>query len=75
MSDRDFEKVSKNNWYAVEKHRPNGKIYAVYAARNHRDTEGKRRLLLMHRFILGVKNPAVDVDHRDGNTLNNTPGA
>ena len=34
--------------------------------------KGKRVSILLHRFILGLSNPSVFVDHIDGNPLNNS---
>lgn len=34
--------------------------------------ENGRAGVLLHRFILGVTDPAIEVDHVDGDTLNNT---
>lgn len=42
----------------------------VYARSNAKRVNGKSRAILMHRLILGVDSN-VDVDHRDGNGLNN----
>jgi hypothetical protein len=60
VSDEDFEWLSKFNWRYT-----NG-----YAARTTLLSCGKRKTILMHREILG--NVAEQVDHIDGNKLNNT---
>jgi hypothetical protein len=63
VDDCDYERVSAVKWY-MHKNRGGG-IYA-------RGRVGpERRLTLMRRFILGATG-AESVDHRDGNTLNNT---
>ena len=61
----DFEEVNKFKWYAVEEE---GIFYAVKVTR----IEGKRSTLRMHRFITGVTDPEIKVDHWDRNGLNNT---
>lgn len=65
----DYEWLSQFKWYAVA---PNGKHKdgKFYAVRHVFRDDGKRTLLKMHREILGAE-PGVDVDHVDGNTLNN----
>lgn len=66
----DYEEISKFKWHAVNSR---GKFYAV---RNFRIGLGKnnRRLLQMHRFILGLGlkgNSYEEVDHINGNSLDN----
>jgi hypothetical protein len=70
VDDNDLKRPWRYTWHAVKRRRSDGTIRAVYAARNHYGEDGKRRLLLLHRFLLGVTDPAVEVDHKDGNTLN-----
>ncbi len=60
----DFERVNQWNWQAI----PSKKTSNVYAARTETLQDSSRVLVLMHRFILKC---VEDVDHRDGNTLNN----
>jgi hypothetical protein len=67
VSRRDYKRVSALNWFAQENKRSDGSIRNVYAA-CHR---GKpRKTVYMHRFILGVTDTHVLVDHKDGNGLN-----
>lgn len=47
----------KNTWYAANSLWPR--------------VPGKKKTQLMHRLILGIEDPSVYVDHRDGNGLNN----
>jgi len=64
VDDRDYALVSQFTWRASFK----GKnIYAV----RHVWEEGKDHSETMHRFILGVADPKVEVDHKDHNGLNN----
>lgn len=70
ISDIDFEWVNQWKWYAKI-----GKK-SFYAYRNSRpDEHGKRKSLLMHRELFLRINPnsdpALDIDHMDGNGLNN----
>lgn len=62
VDDADFEFLSSMNWHAVNLG------HGFYAVRNAR-VAGKRTLIGMHRMILGF--PNTEVDHIDGNTLNN----
>jgi hypothetical protein len=65
VSDEDFERVNAYKWCAkVDPH-------TVYAIRSLRLEDGKRTTIKMHRFIAGVTNPQIDVDHKDHNGLNN----
>jgi hypothetical protein len=61
VSDADYERVSQRKWQAqVSK-----KQKQVYAQATIKDQK-----VLLHRFILGITDPLVFVDHRDGNGLN-----
>lgn len=60
----DFALLSQFKWCAKTD------WHTWYAVRKERVSEGKFRLVYMHRFILGVE-PGVQVDHCDGNGLNN----
>lgn len=62
VDDADYPAVVHFKWHALKCKR------RFYAARNVYTPEGKRTLLLLHRFLLpGVKL----IDHRDGDGLNN----
>jgi hypothetical protein len=72
VDDTDPKKPWLQKWHAVERRTADtNQLYAVYAATNYCTPEGKRRQLLMHRYLLGLTNPKVEVDHKDGNGLNN----
>lgn len=65
VDDADFERVSAFKWRAyVDKN-------TVYAIRHARKPDGKETTQYMHRFITGVTDPKVKVDHRNGNGLDN----
>lgn len=65
VDDEDFECVSKLKWCAVR-----GK-YTFYAVGGD-CSSGSRRHIYLHRFILGLTDPKIETDHRDGNGLNCT---
>jgi hypothetical protein len=72
VDDADFERLRQHKWYAVVKtSRPCKKVYAV---RNERVDPiggiGRQRRIWMHRDILNAA-PDIEVDHRDGNSLDN----
>lgn len=62
VDDADFEAVSQFKWYANKVGR------RFYAARKVRKPDGNWTHLYMHKVLLPG---AVEVDHRDGNSLNN----
>jgi HNH endonuclease len=43
----------------------------IYACRQEKLRKGKYKPILMHREIMGIDDPAVLIDHIDGNGLNN----
>ena len=67
VDDQDYERVSAFTWHANEKSKG-----AVYAARKqwHGDTH-KYENIAMHRFILGVVGNYLEIDHINGNRLDN----
>jgi len=60
----DYEDLSRLKWYADVKYLPNGSVRTVYAARR----AGRRTERMHGRLFPGVE----QVDHRDGDGLNNT---
>jgi len=62
----DLEKVSAYNWYAS--FWVGGKTF--YAA-NRSGIKGDKSTIKMHRFVLGVTDPKIDVDHINHDTLDN----
>lgn len=63
VDDQDFERVSKYHWCADRQR------HTTYAL-GFDHIDGKRKRIMMHRFIIGP--PAgTKVDHLDGNGLNN----
>ena len=62
VDDEDFEWLSEFKWHAHRKHRQlSGPQW--YARRGRSGPQ-------MHRMIMGVTDPKVPVDHRDGDGLN-----
>ena len=56
VDDVDYERVINFNWHVVE-------VSSLkYASSSH--------IGLLHRFILGITDPKIFVDHKDGNGLN-----
>lgn len=65
----DAHLVDGVNWYAWVSTRPDGSVRAVYAVRAEQ-TEKGQRLVHMHRVITPTPE-GLEVDHRDGDGLNN----
>lgn len=63
----DIDRVSAYTWRAVE---DKNTVYAVTLRKA--EGKGRREKLSLHRFVLGVSDPSVKVDHIDGDGLNNT---
>lgn len=67
VDDADFETLSAHKWHITS---------GGYAARNRYGTREERKrpgnLILMHREIIGAPPNGYDVDHIDGDPLNNT---
>lgn len=67
VDDDDYELLSQTKWFASCGGNPN----LPYAIGDIRSADGKARRTRMHRFILGVNDPTMDVDHINHNTLDN----
>jgi len=66
VDDWNFEWLNQFKWYALHNH---GHWYAV---RRLRRVNGKQDAQYMHRFIMGVTDSKIQVDHKDRNaTLDN----
>lgn len=61
VSDLDFEMLNKYKWYT---HKRSNLYYVVTGGWG-------KPVYQMHRLILGISDPKIFVDHKDGNTLNN----
>lgn len=70
VDDEDFKVVSKFKWHVYIAKRKNGSVRTVYARRGVYDPSTQNTISEgLHRFILGLTNEKVDVDHRNGNGL------
>lgn len=67
VDESDFPELSQHKWCALNV-RKWGKVYAVRAVQL---PNGKQRIEYMHRVILDAQ-PGVQVDHIDGDGLNNS---
>lgn len=63
VDDEDYERVSAFSWHATVKE--NG-VYAATGRYNEKPSS-----MYMHRFLLGVTDSKIKVDHKDRNGLNN----
>lgn len=70
IDDEDFDVVSQSNWHVHIDRRKDGSIRGVYAIRNISTPSGRTSQKL-HRLLMGVTDPKVEVDHIDHNGLNN----
>ena len=61
VDDEDFERINQWKWY----------YGGGYAGRNKKRTKGIPRGLSLHCFIMGKPSDGLEVDHIDGNKLNN----
>jgi hypothetical protein len=67
VDDEDFERVNQYCWCAgITTHRDGSKT--VYAKRANNEVLA---FYCMHRLILGITDPQIEVDHEDHNGLNN----
>ena len=69
VDDEDYGQVSSFNWYTWIDRRKDGTIRNVYAISN-RGKGASRTTLKLHRFLMGVIDPKIDIDHKDHNGLN-----
>ena|ERR1017187_2747441 len=70
----DYKRCMRGNkWYAKEFPKKDGTL-KIYAERNAYNLSGKRVTERMHRFLLKASGRKVEVDHKDGDGLNNQRG-
>jgi AP2 domain len=67
IDDEDFARVSQFSWNSQVIRRKDGSIESVYAAGRNKGREAR----LLHRFIMGITDPKVEIDHKDQDSLNN----
>jgi hypothetical protein len=61
VDDEDFERVNQFKWYV---HDVDNLFYAYRR-------QGRKSSLKMHRFILGLDDPKIHIDHKNHNGLDN----
>src|SRR5258708_2933591 len=67
----DYARVSQFQWTAWISYRKDGSIRAVYALRSIQRPDGTWTQEKLHRVILGINDPSIQVDHHDSDGLNN----
>lgn len=71
VDDEDYEELNAFKWCA-RKDTKNGSYYAERALVLELHPKFKTKCIKMHRCIMEEENPKIHIDHKDGNTLNNT---
>src|SRR5271166_4258075 len=71
VDEADADRVLQYSWYVQINRHPDGSIKALYGKRSLILPDGKKSTQLLHRFIAGVSDPEIEVDHRDHNGLRN----
>jgi hypothetical protein len=66
VDDEDYALLMLFKWHAMRY-----KGNKVYACRTFRDSNGIRKHLFMHQFLLGITDTRIKGDHKDGDGLNN----
>lgn len=67
IEERDLELVGALRWHGKRK---SGHDY-IYVQHSTRTSDGRKTSISLHRFLLGVVDPSVYVDHWNGCTLDN----
>lgn len=69
---QDYDKcIALGNWTALICRRADGSVRNIYAKHRVKSPKGIWKDILLHRFILDLKDPKIKVDHKDHNGLNN----
>jgi hypothetical protein len=75
VDDEEFERVNALSWHAIKNGKPGNETWYARTTQYSPGPPRRYRTILMHRFILGVKDPKIRIDHwnRDGSRggLNN----
>jgi hypothetical protein len=69
VDDEDFDRVNAFKW-CVKKFIRSGKVY-YYGERAIKSENGKQKHQYIHQFIIGTPEKGLEIDHIDGNKLNN----
>lgn len=67
VDDEDYSFVNQFKWYAKIAHHKDGRIKNIYAIRNRLKNQ---KATSLHRLVLGIDDPQIQVDHKDHNGLN-----
>jgi hypothetical protein len=71
VDDEDYERVAQFKWRAQRCYFKDGTVRNVYACRTGKGADGKWNVLVMlHRFVVGIADMSMDVDHGDHDGLN-----
>lgn len=75
VDDEDFERINAVSWYTIRCSKGSGYMVRYYAVRNFRvrpgrHPKGRQNRIWMHHLLL-EKIPGYEIDHIDGNGLNN----
>lgn len=66
VDDQDFKRVIEfNSWYVCKQ---SGKVKAVLT---HKVVNGKRKVILLHRYVIGILSQGKVIDHINGNVFDN----
>lgn len=68
----DIPLVEPFNWCLQIRKKPTADYPYVKASM--RNAEGWQKIILLHRFLLSIVDTTIEVDHRDGDGLNNRRG-
>ena len=71
VDDADFDFINQWKWYAFVSPR-NNTYYAARKTARDKSNFNKRETIIMHRQIMGVSDPKIEIDHEDKNGLNNS---
>src|SRR5579885_2603825 len=69
VDDADFDRLTQHKWSAYRRVTKGKTVW--YAIRKQCTRTNRRTTVYMHRQVLGVTDPKVEVDHRDSDGLNN----
>lgn len=70
VDDAEYERLINLEWHVNINYRKDGSIRNVYAHHGTR-VDGRWRATSMQRFIMGVTDPNIDVDHKNHDSLDN----
>lgn len=69
VDDEDYPKLCDIAWF-VQKHKmPNGYSYYGVAGFPDNTKKSKQKKIRLHRYIMGVTDRQIQIDHKNGNTL------